>query len=76
MKTNLIIAGFSGIVKTYLGNKYQNVIDLDAATYAYTDIGLENLNIEERKILIKISQITIKSYWKSKKTIWHNTSMG
>lgn len=62
MKTNLIIAGFSGIVKTYLGNKYQNVIDLDAATYAYTDIGLENLNIEERKILIKISQITIKSY--------------
>ena len=48
-KTNLIIAGFSGIGKTYLGNKYQNVIDLDAASYAYTDIELENLNMEERK---------------------------
>ena len=49
MKTNLIIADFSNIGKTYLGNKYQNVIDLDAATYAYTDIELESLNIEEQK---------------------------
>ena len=37
LKTNLIIAGFSGIGKTYLGNKYKNVIDLDPAPYAYTD---------------------------------------
>lgn len=45
----LIIAGFSGIGKTTLAAKYKNVIDLDAATYVYTDIGLEHLSLEERK---------------------------
>lgn len=45
----LIIAGFSGIGKTTLAAKYKNVIDLDAAPYVYTDIGLEHLSLEERK---------------------------
>ena len=49
MKEGIVIAGFAGIGKTTLAKKYQNVIDLDAAKFAYSDIGLEYLSMEERK---------------------------
>ena len=40
----IVIAGFAGIGKTYLGKKYKNVLDLDSAPYKYM---VEN--IDERK---------------------------
>lgn len=45
----LIIAGFSGIGKTILGKKYKNVLDLDAAEYAYDDSHLLAIPFEARK---------------------------
>lgn len=44
-----IIAGFSGIGKTYLGNKYSNVIDLDAAPFVYDDSDILDIPFELRK---------------------------
>ncbi len=35
MQKKLIIAGFAGIGKTYLANKYKNVIDLESSKFVY-----------------------------------------
>ena len=45
----IIIAGFSGIGKTTVGKKYENVIDLDASQYVYDEKDLLNIDIEKRK---------------------------
>lgn len=49
MKNGLVIAGFSGIGKTELAKKYNNVIDLDSADYAYDNSALLHLPLEARK---------------------------
>lgn len=45
----VVIAGFSGVGKTTLGNKYKNVIDLDSAEYVYDDSEILHLDFEARK---------------------------
>ena len=45
----IIIAGFAGIGKTTINDKYSNVIDLDATPYVYDDSNLMHLTVEERK---------------------------
>jgi len=47
--SKIIIAGFAGIGKTTLGQKYENIIDLDSAEYVYDDTELQHLNVEQRK---------------------------
>lgn len=49
MNNRIIIAGFSGVGKTILANKYKNVIDLDAAPYVYDDSDLQDIPFEARK---------------------------
>lgn len=49
MKNKIIIAGFSGIGKTVLASKYKNVLDLDAAEYAYDDSDILDIPFEKRK---------------------------
>lgn len=45
----IVIAGFSGIGKTTLANKYKNVIDLDAREFAYDDSDIMHIPLEKRK---------------------------
>ncbi len=49
MKKGIVIAGFSGIGKTMLGSKYENVVDLDSAEFAYDDSEMQNIPFEKRK---------------------------
>ncbi len=49
----IVIAGFAGIGKTTLANKYKNVIDLESSLYKYDNSGLENIPIEQRKETIR-----------------------
>ncbi len=49
MKKPLIIAGFAGIGKTTLANKYKNVIDLESSIYRWDNTGLEDIPVEARK---------------------------
>lgn len=53
MKKPLIIAGFAGIGKTTLANKYKNVIDLESSIYRWDNTGLEDIPVEERKGTIR-----------------------
>lgn len=49
MGKGLVIAGFSGIGKTTLASKYKNVLDLDAAEFAYDDSDILDIPFEKRK---------------------------
>ena len=49
MGKGIIIAGFSGIGKTFLGNKYKNVLDLDSAKFVYDDSEILHIPFEQRK---------------------------
>lgn len=49
MNKPLIIAGFAGIGKTTLANKYKNVIDLESSIYRWDNTGLEDIPVEQRK---------------------------
>lgn len=53
MKKPLIIAGFAGIGKTTLANKYKNVIDLESSVYRWDNTGLEDIPVEARKGTIR-----------------------
>lgn len=44
-----IIAGFAGIGKTTLANKYKNVIDLESSYYKWDNTGITNISIEKSK---------------------------
>ncbi len=44
-----IIAAFAGVGKSYVGEKYKNVLDLESTYYKWLSNGMENLSEEERK---------------------------
>ena len=49
MNQGIIIAGFATCGKTYLGNKYSNVIDLESSNYKFDNSETINISTEERK---------------------------
>lgn len=44
-----IIAAFAGVGKSYLGRKYENVLDLESTYYKWLENGVANMTEEERK---------------------------
>ncbi len=44
-----IIAAFAGVGKSYVGKKYNNVIDLESTYFKWLDNGIATLTEEERK---------------------------
>ncbi len=49
MGKGIIISAFATCGKTYLGNKYKNVIDLESSNYKFDNSELINISPEERK---------------------------
>ena len=49
MSKGIIVAGFGAIGKTTLGNKYDNIIDLESGCYQWDNTGFENIPYEKRK---------------------------
>lgn len=49
MSKGIVIAGFSGIGKTTLANKYKNVLDLDVTQFVYDDSDILHIPFEKRK---------------------------
>ncbi len=51
MRKGIVIAGMAGVGKTYLGQKYENIMDLDHLFYKYTYSNevLENKTFEQLK---------------------------
>lgn len=49
MSKGIIVAGFGAIGKTTLGNKYENMIDLESSDYKWDNTGFENISYEQRK---------------------------
>ena len=45
----IIVAGFGAIGKTTLGNKYNNVIDMESGLYQWDNSKMENVPYEQRK---------------------------
>lgn len=48
-KKGIIVAGFGAIGKTTLGNKYDNIIDMESGYYQWDNRGFENIPYEQRK---------------------------
>ena len=48
-KKQIVIAGFAGVGKTYLGNKYCNVKDLESSVYKYDYSKIKNPDHEKLK---------------------------
>jgi len=44
-----IIAAFAGVGKSFIGKKYENILDLESTYYKWLDNGVANLTEEERK---------------------------
>lgn len=44
-----IISAFAGVGKTYVGKKYENVLDLESTYYKWLENGVAHLTEEERK---------------------------
>ena len=44
-----IIAAFAGVGKSYVGKKYENVLDLESTYYKWLEDGVAHLTEEERK---------------------------
>ncbi len=49
MSKGIIIAGFGAIGKTTLGNKYDNIVDMESGYYQWDNTGFENIPYEQRK---------------------------
>ena len=49
MNKGIIVAGFGAIGKTTLGNKYDNIIDLESGYYRWDNTGFESIPYEKRK---------------------------
>ena len=49
MSKEIIVAGFGAIGKTTLGNKYDNIIDLESGYYKWDNTGFEHIPYEKRK---------------------------
>lgn len=49
MGKGIIVAGFGAIGKTTLGNKYDNIIDMESGYYQWDNTGFENIPYEQRK---------------------------
>lgn len=54
MSKGIIVAGFGAIGKTTLGNKYNNIIDLESGYYQCDNTGFENIPYEKKKRKKKI----------------------
>lgn len=72
----MILAGFQGIGKTSLAQKYQNVIDLDAMPYFFElTKSQENMNYEklkgreDRKKTSKMARKLYRGYYECDRTI-------
>ena len=44
-----IIAAFAGVGKSFIGKKYENILDLESTYYKWLENGVANLTEEERK---------------------------
>ena len=53
MSKGIVIAGFGAIGKTIVGNKYDNIIDLESSYYKWDNTGFENLTFEELKGIVR-----------------------
>ena len=49
MSKGIIVAGFGAIGKTTLGNKYDNIIDMESGYYQWDNTGFESIPYEQRK---------------------------
>lgn len=45
----IVVAGFGAIGKTWLGEHYPNIIDMESGFYAHINEGFEQIDVEERK---------------------------
>lgn len=45
----IIVAGFGAIGKTWLGEHYANIIDMESGFYAHINEGFESIDVEKRK---------------------------
>lgn len=53
MGKGIIISAFATCGKTYLANKYKNVIDMESSNYKFDNSKLEDIPTEERKGTIR-----------------------
>ena len=49
MSKGIIVARFGAIGKTTLGNKYDNIIDMESGYYQWDNTGFEDIPYEQRK---------------------------
>lgn len=45
----IVIAGFGAIGKSWLGEHYPNIIDIESGYYKHINEGFENIDVEKRK---------------------------
>ena len=45
----IVVAGFGAIGKTWLGEHYPNIIDMESGFYAHINKGFEQIDVEKRK---------------------------
>ena len=53
MSKGIVVAGFGAIGKTVVGNKYDNIIDLESSYYKWDNTGFENFSFEELKGIVR-----------------------
>ncbi len=53
MHKKIIVAGFGAIGKTVVGNKYDNIIDLESSNYKWDNTGYDNIKPEGLKGIVR-----------------------